>query len=138
VYFFIFGKTNRFSRPPLDVGSEIQVFSFYLPCLVFSHTMLISWNIFAIRSSIVCMICAYRELFEQFPQLQKIFIPPFPVVLGQNTAGFPLNGVPPPTLVGFALDKALKLIGFAFKTNFNCQSRQPESLFPIKEIRVRF
>lgn len=62
----------------------------------------------------------------------------FPPLPSQNATGVSFTGVPRPTLVGFALDKAPKLIGFAIKTNFNCQSRQTGNLFAIKEIRVRF
>ena len=90
--------------------SEVQIFSFYFPCAVFSCPVHLRRNILAVTAPIIGIAHSDREWFQALPQFQKIFITPFPVMPCQNTTAHSFHCIPCPTLIAFATNKTPKFI----------------------------
>jgi len=138
MYQLTFREANGFSAQALYMCSEIQVFPFYLPSIVFSNPMHICRNVFRIGTPIVRMINRNWKWLKQVPKYQKILVRSFPVVPCQYAPAFSFYCVPGPALIGFILYITPKFIHFAFKTDINFQLFQFATFFIVEKVWVDF
>jgi len=138
MYPFVFREADGFPGQTLYMSSEIQVFSFYLPSIVFPDPMHTCRNIFRIRTPIIGMINRDGKWLKQSPKYQKIFIFSFSVMPSQYASAFSFYGVPSPTLIRFILDKTPKFIHLSFKANLNFQFFHFAAFFFVRKIWISF
>jgi len=97
MYFFAIRVTNGFSVSSFEMYPEIEIFSFYFPCLIFTDVM----SVFPIIGKIE----DDGNIFNIPEQLLEISVGSISIVPCQNDAGGFIYSTPSPPLIGFLFDK---------------------------------
>lgn len=101
---------------------EIEIFSFYPPCVGFPDNMLRGGNVFSAARPIIGIITFYRKDGKFFHQERTAFIRSATVMPCEYHAAVSLDGIPCPSLILFVSDITPELIGFGFRPYFNLRA----------------
>ena len=105
------GKARRFTRQPLDPGTQGQMLALDLLCVSLAWAVDSSVEMTRVGAPIIRIIACDPKGFQQSLQLQKYRIPPPTKDIGQDLSGVVIDGMPEPAGVAFVPDKRPDTVG---------------------------